>query len=191
MITRRGLADEIDALDAKIAVLQLEKSRLLKRYRAQLRLEGRSHQEIAVEMALVRQGAGFNLRRSKRIRPSDFQPPRPATRDELRSAYRSGRPISQDYAFQGAHVYFAECPDTGRLKIGISNNVPSRIRGLSQASGSNLVLIATIPGNRQEELRALDTFSAWRLKGEWHRLTEDCRARILEYVTVEGGKVAA
>lgn len=208
-MNRRTLADEIDKLDElspgaqalvlrieaanrEIAKLQRQKSVLYKEHRAYLLAQGMHPHEASVEIALWRQNRGFEARRDRRkFRPADFQPARVASHAELRGAFRAGRPIGQDFTFQNALIYFAECSSTGRLKIGISSNVPNRLADLSQAGGVRLDLLGTLPGNRQEERRALEAFAPWRLKGEWHRLTDDCRARVSEYIAFEIAKRVA
>lgn len=118
----------------------------------------------------------------RRMERSAFQEPKVAPIGDVKQAYREGRPIGGDVQFQNAHVYFAACDATDRLKIGVSNNVDGRLSHIGQASGLPLRLVDALPGNRQEELRAHEAFERWRLSGEWFRYDADCQKFLQEYL---------
>jgi len=52
----------------------------------------------------------------------EWQPPAMASIGDQKDAFREGRPISQDRRFEHASVYFIAFPETGRIKVGVSND---------------------------------------------------------------------
>lgn len=68
-----------------------------------------------------------------------------------------------------SEVYFAA--SNGRIKIGYSRNVASRMKDLAGANPHELEVIATIPGGRALEAKIHAALAAHRLKHEWF---EDC-----------------
>jgi uncharacterized protein (UPF0335 family) len=110
------------------------------------------------------------------------QAPRPAGLSEIRQAYKSGQPISQDFKFENGSVYFAHFPALGRLKIGISNDVKSRLQDLTDGCGDEAVLIGTIAGNRKSEMAAHKAFKAWHIAGEWFSADDECLGAAHKYI---------
>jgi len=183
MITRTSVADEIDVLDAEIAELQAKKAKIYRKWRTHLQIAGVA--DVPAEIAALKD----ELKRrhpepSSHERPpaNSFQKPRLAPLAETKAAYRSGHPISGDQRYQNASVYFAQCRSLELLKIGISNDVEARLSDLQESTGLPLTLLRTLPGTRQEELRALEAFRAWHLRGEWYDLTPECRAFVDRYI---------
>lgn len=68
-------------------------------------------------------------------------------------------------------VYFIEC--VGRVKIGYSTDVKSRMYQLATSAPRRLTLIATIPGSPQFERAIHRHLAAHRTNGEWFT---DCAA---------------
>lgn len=72
------------------------------------------------------------------------------------------------------YVYLAKDLETGNLKIGISKDPIQRIRTLNTGSGSNIVLVETIPSLGEKpyltimnEMELHRRFSEYHIKGEW------------------------
>lgn len=112
-----------------------------------------------------------------------YQEPRLAGPTEMRQAYRAGAPISQDFTFQDASVYFAVCDETGQIKIGLSNDVDQRAFTLAKVSKKKLRIVATLPGNRQSEMHAHRHFAKWNVGGEWFDFSPECAAEVFHYVS--------
>lgn len=68
-------------------------------------------------------------------------------------------------------VYFIEC--AGRIKIGFTADVKSRIKGLSTGSAHDLTVIAAIDGSVHLERAIHRILKAHRQRGEWF---DDCPA---------------
>lgn len=83
----------------------------------------------------------------------------------------------------GSSVYFAET--AGRVKIGWSTKVATRIAQLQTGSPTPIRLLGTTPGGRGLERRLHERFAAWRVSGEWFDLTSELREHI--EATVGGG----
>lgn len=56
---------------------------------------------------------------------------------------------------------------SGQIKIGIAQNVESRLRGLQNAHGDPLTVLVTFDGGRELEQKLHKVLAAYRLKGEW------------------------
>jgi hypothetical protein len=59
-------------------------------------------------------------------------------------------------------IYFAQLP-TGSIKIGCANDVEGRLSGLAYHYGTELALLATMPGDRSVEVEIHERFSHLRL----------------------------
>lgn len=114
-------------------------------------------------------------------RAKEFQPPRAAGLTEIKAAYREGRPISQDFAYENGTVYLIAFYGLGRIKIGVSRDVERRIADLQQTVGDQAQIIATIPGNRQAEIAAHKHHASWCISGEWYRLCDEAVDAIKAY----------
>lgn len=101
----------------------------------------------------------------------EWQAPRIVCFSEMKAAYRSGTPISQDFRFANAVVYFAAFHELGLVKIGVSNNVEQRLANIAKEEGCIGDLILTIAGNRRTEASQHRRFAKWHVRGEWFR---DC-----------------
>lgn len=80
----------------------------------------------------------------------------------------------------GSSVYFAECD--GRVKIGWSRKVASRIAQLQTGSSSAITLLGVVAGGRSLERRLHERFAACRVNGEWFDLTPELRSYIASAV---------
>jgi uncharacterized protein (UPF0335 family) len=114
-----------------------------------------------------------------------WQAPRVASLGEQKAAFRSGTPISQDFRFENASVYFAAFPSLGRIKIGVSNNVAGRVRSLEKEWGAEAVVIHTQAGNRLVEMAMHDAFDFWRIEGEWFEDCQEFRSKLAK-ITHDG-----
>lgn len=112
---------------------------------------------------------------------AEFQPARVASMAEQRSAFREGAPISQDFTYENATVYFIAFHGINRVKIGLSNEVDRRIADLEKACGDVAEIIAVIPGNRKAEMAALRHHAEWCISGEWFDLCDELIASIKAY----------
>lgn len=117
----------------------------------------------------------------KREMDTSFQPPRHASLSEIKEAYRSGSPISQDFKFENAHVYFIAFPIIGRIKIGVSNDVERRIHKIEATIGERADVLAVIPGNRKAEIKAQQHHAEWNVSGEWFRYCDEIIRSISDY----------
>jgi hypothetical protein len=67
-------------------------------------------------------------------------------------------------------VYVIRCRETGRLKVGISEDIPRRLHSLRHSSPTELVLELWVEhGGFGLEQRIHGVLHAYRLKGEWFR----------------------
>lgn len=73
----------------------------------------------------------------------------------------------------GRCVYFLHAPDAGVLKIGSSDDVMKRVKGLQGASPVPLVLLGSIGGGLEHELELHGLFADRRVHGEWFTADED------------------
>jgi hypothetical protein len=64
-------------------------------------------------------------------------------------------------------VYLFLNNESGNVKIGHSNNIPSRMKSVSFTTGAELTLLGCILGERDEEKKLHDLFKLYRLQGEW------------------------
>jgi hypothetical protein len=69
-------------------------------------------------------------------------------------------------------IYFAQLGDDGPIKVGVSDNVPARIRHLGKEWKIPIKLLAEVEGDVQDE-RAIHAYLARsRLHGEWFKSTK-------------------
>ena len=194
--TRKEFANAIDDLDDQIGELNAAKSAFIKEYRMQLEGEmhkDRAKAELTatrnaitkrrklrtdrnavleldeLEDEILTEITGTDIAnvRVHEERAPVWQEPRMVTLGDQKDAYRAGQPISQDFQYTKASVYFFAFPALGRIKIGISNDVASRLAGLSQDVGAEGELLFSMDGNRQDEMAMHRRFDSWQLQGEW------------------------
>lgn len=79
-------------------------------------------------------------------------------------------------------VYFAEAGRGGPIKIGVTNDVPARIRDLQCANAKRLRLLVTVPGDHKTENELHRRFAAERLNGEWFKGKGAVRAFVEELI---------
>lgn len=82
-------------------------------------------------------------------------------------------------------VYFAESRSEGRIKIGFSTDVESRLKSLKTGCPSGLFLIGTIPGDFELEKKWHTQWASNRISGEWFKKTPDLNAAIRAAVEVQ------
>lgn len=71
----------------------------------------------------------------------------------------------------GGAVYFIRAKTGGPVKIGFATDVDDRLRALQTSHHSELELVNAIGGSYADENALHERFKAYRLKGEWFRLT--------------------
>jgi len=119
----------------------------------------------------------------------EWQAPRVVPLSDQRDAYRAGKPISQDFAYENASVYFFAFHEIGRIKVGVSSNVEQRLRDLSSEQRCEGEILHIMPGNRKAEMSVHARLAEWRVEGEWFRDCAEVRAIIETYRT--GGHTLA
>jgi hypothetical protein len=83
------------------------------------------------------------------------------SREILRKIDRKIKVISKD-------LYFIECKETGRIKIGISNNPHQRLIALQPTCSTKLELICIVPyGDRELEAHLHKKFAHIKSHYEW------------------------
>lgn len=83
------------------------------------------------------------------------------------------------------YVYFIQCQETKRVKIGLSQNVDDRLAALQLGCPTELRLLVAIPGSRKFEAFFHQEFADCRLHGEWFEYTPRLQAQIAELVSEE------
>lgn len=82
------------------------------------------------------------------------------------------KPPKPNKVEQEPQVYFIGGP-SGPIKIGISKNPKRRLHGLQTTSPYHLKILATKPGDIEEERRLHSKFAHLRLKGEWFQRSQE------------------
>lgn len=75
-------------------------------------------------------------------------------------------------------IYFIRNIVSGNLKIGFSDTPSKRLKDLQTGSADKLVLIKTIPGDKELEVRLHEQFAHCRLDGEWFKPADE----VLEFI---------
>jgi len=73
----------------------------------------------------------------------------------------------------------------GPIKIGVSNNVPKRLRGLQTSSPYKLELACTVVGGAMQEPEYHALFAEHRLEGEWFSPAPEIEAEIARLTQLE------
>lgn len=94
--------------------------------------------------------------------------------DETREALARGRHAR----LPTAGVYFVQAGDA--VKIGMSKDIPKRLRTLRTMSPLPLELLGAVPGGRQEEAELHREWATQRLHGEWFRAAPELLGRIAD-----------
>ena len=81
-------------------------------------------------------------------------------------------------------IYFIKNIVSGTIKIGFSDTPNKRLKDLQTGSPDRLVLIKTIPGDRETESNIHQQFSHCRLEGEWFASTDE----LLEFIKGQNKK---
>jgi hypothetical protein len=83
-------------------------------------------------------------------------------------------------------VYFVQAKQGGPIKIGVSSDVPKRIRAIQTTSPAELLVLRVIPsGGRELERKLHESFAAHRLHGEWFEPAQE----LLDYIRDLSGDV--
>jgi hypothetical protein len=69
-------------------------------------------------------------------------------------------------------LYMAERANDNAVKIGWSSDVERRMRELRRDTGSPIVLLLVVPGDKPEELALHERFSGDRIVDEWFRQSD-------------------
>jgi ribosomal protein L30E len=70
-------------------------------------------------------------------------------------------------------IYFIVDTDKNQVKIGYSKYPTNRLKQLATATSSNLVLAATIPGDRKSEVQYHRHFAMYKCRREWFELSPE------------------
>jgi hypothetical protein len=70
-------------------------------------------------------------------------------------------------------IYFVLDEAAGAFEIGTSADPRGRLNGLQVGNPSELSMLGTIPGGRDEESRLHDFFAPHRARGEWFRASPE------------------
>lgn len=90
----------------------------------------------------------------------------------------------------GRSVYFLLAESAGLLKIGSSDDVRVRVRGLAGASPVKLQLIGVVSGGTARELELHKQFHARRVHGEWFTVDDEFLAEIQDIVATHTHETA-
>jgi hypothetical protein len=95
-------------------------------------------------------------------------------------ALRRGAPSERVYTPEQPQIgiYFIQAVDSGRIKIGYSRNILSRLKRFQEHSPENLKLLATVEGGPSTEGTIHAAFEHLRLHGEWFKPGAD----LLSYI---------
>ncbi len=85
-----------------------------------------------------------------------------------------------------AVVYFAERESDHAIKIGWTSNVGRRLSELRKDEGTDVILLAAIPGDKLTELAMHERFAADLIELEWFRPSE----RLVEFISGLGRSAA-
>ncbi len=77
-------------------------------------------------------------------------------------------------------VYFIQGETGGPIKIGYSDDVLKRLKGLQTGHPDNLRILFTFPGNPEDEKAMHETLNAHRLRGEWFKPSTEVFSAIEE-----------
>lgn len=80
-------------------------------------------------------------------------------------------------------IYFAA--SGGRIKIGITENVPRRLAYINTHLEQPLTLIGTISGGRKAEKAIHDHLQDHRLNGEWFKDCDEVRRKIRNFILAD------
>jgi hypothetical protein len=99
------------------------------------------------------------------LREQRRQPTAPIDADALRKCLGSGPIRGNVLCVRGVVTYFVEAPTSNLVKIGYTNEIDRRIRGLATMSPVPVQLLAAFRGNVEAMFHAF--FAAHRTHGEW------------------------
>lgn len=72
------------------------------------------------------------------------------------------------------------------VKIGMTTDVPKRLATLQTGHPNALTILGTMPGDRQEESILHNTFTRFRIRGEWFHAHPDLLAGLAKLFAREG-----
>jgi hypothetical protein len=79
-------------------------------------------------------------------------------------------------------IYFIQRPDGGRIKIGTTIRLSSRLKALCDEVGEDLLVLAVAEGGRDEEKGLHRRFADLRVIGEWFEPGDD----LVGFIVAEG-----
>lgn len=85
----------------------------------------------------------------------------------------------------GSQVYFFHCPKAAVVKVGYAQNVPKRMESCQTWCPYPVVLLGTIPGDRQVEKQIHDHLYQWRALGEWFAYCDKVK-EIIDSILADG-----
>ena len=89
----------------------------------------------------------------------------------------------------GAAVYFLQCTDTLRIKIGFSTDTKRRVEDINKAASTRVVLLCAVPGTADDERELHQRFRDSRVNHiqsrEWFLATPD----LVRHIEALGGTV--
>lgn len=75
-------------------------------------------------------------------------------------------------------VYFIKSARSNAVKIGVADNVKTRMRALQNATPDRLILLAEMPGDERYERQLHVLFAEYRIRGEWFR----CEGKLAVFI---------
>lgn len=75
-------------------------------------------------------------------------------------------------------VYFIQADVGGPIKIGVAQDLRSRLSTLQTSSSAKLILLAHMPGYEPEEYALHQKLAAYRIRGEWFQPHPDVLAEV-------------
>lgn len=82
---------------------------------------------------------------------------------------RADMPASSVAAQAMSYVYFIRSGPTGPVKIGVARDIASRLATLQGGNPEPLILLGSVPGSFEAEIRLHHSFWFGRMDGEWFR----------------------
>lgn len=83
--------------------------------------------------------------------------------------------ITEKYAVEDTYVYFIEAVGQGKVKIGFSSDVESRVRQLRTGSPYDLEIVGQVNGGADLEQLLHQKFSSYRDDKEWFFFTKEIK----------------
>jgi hypothetical protein len=120
----------------------------------------------------------YNKRKEEAAKAAELEAQRQKHRQEeqhqkdVEFLYRSKYP---------GYVYFIQGETGGPVKIGYSDDVSKRLKGLQTGHPDNLIILFAYPGSQNDEKAIHERLNNHRLRGEWFRPDNELFLVIEEY----------